>query len=88
MPLDFTEQQRRQLSTRLMAQAPRDLSPAQVAAVRKDLDRRVKGLPPDVFMALDALRLLAEQGNTVARDLFMDESDRLGLTQRSYSFRK
>lgn len=88
MPLEFTDQQRKQLATRLMLQHPRDLSPAQVAAVRKDLDSRIKGLEPGTFMALDALRLLAEQGNTVAADLFMDESDRLGLTQRTYSFRK
>lgn len=77
----LTEAQRRALSTRLMLQAPRDVSPKLMMRIRMDLDSRVRGLPPGAFMALDGLRLLAEQGNIVARDLFDNESRRLGLTR-------
>ena len=88
MPLELTPLQAAQLSTRLMLQAPRDLTPSQIAAVRRDLDRVVRGLPADVFMALDAMRLLAEQGNAVAADIFDYESRRLGLTRPLTSYRK
>lgn len=84
--LVLTEQQRRMLSTRLMLQAPTTLSPRQLAAVRRDLDSRVAGLPPGAFMALDALRLLADQGNVVAADLFDSESRKLGLTRPFHTF--
>lgn len=78
----LTEAQRRALSTRLMLQNPRpDMTAKQMAAIRADLDSRVRGLPTGAFMALDSLRLLAEQGNIVARDLFDSESERLGLTR-------
>lgn len=86
--LVLTEQQRRQLSTRLMLQAPRDLTPRQITNIARDLDRRVKGLPPGAFMALDALRLLADAGNLVADTLFDMESERLGLTRPLTSYRK
>jgi hypothetical protein len=85
--MTFTPEQRRQLATRLMLQAPRDLSPRQIKAVADDLDRRVRGLPPGAFMALDALRLLADAGNVVAEDLFIHESQRLGLTSTFFSQR-
>jgi hypothetical protein len=88
MPLELTEAQRRALSTRLMAKAPADLSPRQIAAVRHDFDRKVRGLPGDVVMALDSLRMLAEQGNIVAADLFDSESAKLGLTRPTTSYRK
>lgn len=87
MPLDFNEGQRRVLSNKLMLQAPKDLAPSQLARIRRDLDHVVNGLPGDVFMSLDALRLLAEQGNDVAARLFFHECQRLGLTTRTYSFR-
>lgn len=85
--LQLTETQRRQLSTRLMLQAPRDLTPRQVKAVADDLDRRISGLPPGAFMALDALRLLADAGNAVAADLFDHQSRALGLTRPLTSYR-
>lgn len=83
--LQLTEKQRRQLSTRLMLQLPKDLTPKQIAEVARDLDSRVKGLPPGAFMALDALRLLADGGNKIAEHLFNVESRRLGLTETFYS---
>jgi len=83
--LQLTEQQRRQLSTRLMLQMPKDLTPRQIANIARDLDRRIKGLPPGAFMALDALRLLADGGNEVAAYLFEIESEKLGLTRPSFS---
>lgn len=85
MPFELTERQAAMMSTRLMLQAPPNLTPRQLANVRRDLDRRVRGLPGDVFMALDALRLLADQGNTIAADLFDMECRRLGLTSASFS---
>jgi hypothetical protein len=69
-----------------MLQAPVGLTPRQIANVARDLDRRVLGLPPGAFMALDALRLLADGGNQMAQALLLDESEALGLTVpfRSY----
>jgi len=86
--LTLTDVQRRMLSTRLMIQAPRDLSARQIKAIADDLDRRVTGLPPGAFMALDALRLLADGGNKVADYLFDQESERLGLTRPFASYRR
>jgi hypothetical protein len=88
MPMDFTERQRIQLSNEIMVQAPKNLSPSQLAVVRRDMDRRVKGLPGDVFMALDALRMHADQGNRVAREVFENECEKLGLTTTFFSFSK
>lgn len=85
MPLELNEGQRRVLSNKLMLQAPAGIPPSRLAAVRRDLDRRVMGLPGDVFMALDALRLLADQGSAIAADLFDSECKRLGLTRPHFS---
>jgi hypothetical protein len=85
--LTLTEQQRRQLSTRLMLQMPKDLTPRQIANIARDLDSRIAGLPPGAFMALDALRLLADGGNQVAAYLFDQQSEKLGLTRPSFSRR-
>lgn len=69
------------LATRLMLQAPEGLTPKQIKNVADDLDRRIRGLPPGAFMALDSLRLLADQGNSFATYLLEYESKRLGLTE-------
>ena len=81
-------QQRRMLATRIMLQAPKGLTPKQIANVARDLDSRIQGLPPGAFMALDALRLLAEQGNGFAEDLLEIESRDLGLTRPFASYLK
>lgn len=78
--LVLTEQQRQLLSNRLMLQAPAGLTARQIRNVANDLDRRIKGLPPGAFMALDALRLLADGGNDLAAYLLEFETERLGLT--------
>lgn len=83
--LVLTDLQARQLSTRLMLQMPRNLTPRQIANIARDLDRRVRGLPPGAFMALDSLRLLAEGGNQLAADMFDMESEKLGLTRPTFS---
>jgi hypothetical protein len=88
VPLELTEAQRRFFASRLMLQLPAGVPPRELASVRRDMDRVVKGLPGDVFMALDALRLLADQGNAIAADLFDVESRRLGLTRPLTSYRK
>jgi hypothetical protein len=78
--LVLTEAQRQAFSSRLMLQAPRGLTPKQIKNVAEDLDRRVRGLPPGAFMALDALRLLADGGNDFAAYMLELETERLGLT--------
>lgn len=84
--LVLSEKHRRLLSTRLMLQAPTNLTPKQIKNIATDLDRRIRGLPPGAFMALDALRLLADQGNLVADTLFDMESEKLGLTRPFRTF--
>jgi hypothetical protein len=84
--LELTPRQAWQLSTRLMLQAPPDLTPRQIKHVADDLDRRIRGLPPGAFMALDALRLLADGGNELAAAMFSDECRKLGLTTPLRSF--
>lgn len=82
------EHVRRAFSSRLMLQAPAGLSPEQIAKVARDLDGRVDGLEQGAFMALDALRLLADQGNQIAADLFDAASIDLGLTRPFSSYRR
>lgn len=86
--LVLTDRQARQLSNRLMLQRPdyAGLTPKQIKHVAADLDRRIRGLPAGAFMALDALRLLADGGNEVAEVVFEMETERLGLTTPSRSF--
>lgn len=83
MPFELTEAQARAFSTRLMLQRPElfGISEREQKRIAAELDRRVKGLPPGAFMALDALRLLADQGNVTAAFLFDHESEKLGLTR-------
>lgn len=88
MPLELSDQHRRQLSTKLMLQLPAGASLAEIVRVRRDMDRVVNGLPGDVFMALDALRLLADQGSPIAKWLFDSECEKLGLTRPMFSFRR
>lgn len=82
------EHARKAFSSRLMLQAPAGLTPAQVESIRRDLDTRVDGLEQGAFMALDALRLLADQGNEVAKDLFDAASADLGLTRPFHSYHR
>lgn len=88
MPLELPEHARRAFSTRLMVQAPEGLTTKQLANVRRDLDRTVEGMPGDVFMALDALRYLADAGNEVAKALFDSECAKLGLTRPFTTYRR
>lgn len=84
MSLTLTPHQRAHLANRIMLQSPVDVSPAEIAAHQRGLDRSLNGIPGDILFALDALRLLADQGNVVARDLFQMEIERMGLTQVRY----
>lgn len=87
MPLELSESQRRLMATRLMVQAPPGLTPKQLARWRGDLERRVNGIPSDVLFTLESIRFLAEQGNEVAKALYQDECEKLGLSGRTYSVR-
>jgi hypothetical protein len=84
VPLTLTPHQRLHLQNRIMLQSPKEASPAEIAAHQRGLERSLNGIPGDVLFALDALRLLADQGNVVARDLFQMEIERMGLTQVRY----
>lgn len=84
MSLTLTPHQRLHLANRIMLQGPGDASPGEIAAHQRGLSRMLNGIPGDVLFALDALRLLADQGNVVARDLFQSEIERMGLTQVRY----
>lgn len=79
MPLHFTEEERRALSRRLLVQPP----PSEDAVrAHQEIQRqlgRIEGLPIDVLETLEAIRLLAEQGNKVAEELYMSERERLGI---------
>jgi hypothetical protein len=72
MPLEFTEEQRRALSSRLMLQPPG----TEMARLERS---RIEGIPADVLATLEAIKLLADQGNRVAQDLYMAERRRLGI---------
>lgn len=72
MAFTLTEEERRALSTRLMVQPPG--SPQSW-----DERKRINGLPMDVLLLLESLRLLADQGNKVAAFLYEKERQRFGL---------
>lgn len=84
MPLKLTEHARLHIASRLMLQAPTTATPAQLAEFRRFLDQKFNGIPGDVLITLDAIRLLADQGNLVARDLFDSEVERLGMTRATF----
>lgn len=88
MPLEFSPHERWLLSTRIMVQAPQGMTTEQIRSTQAFVGRAVKGLPPDVFMMLDALRLLADQGNDIAKALFDRECAALGLTRPFASYAK
>lgn len=79
MPFHFTPAQRAALSTRLIVQPPTTQAQVERHADIARQRRRIEGLPIDVLEALEALRLLAEQGNKVAEMLYMDEREKLGI---------
>jgi len=82
--LQLTPHQRAHLSTRLMLKGPANATPAEIAAHRRTIDGFLNGLPGDVLFALDALRLLADQGNEVAAYMLDRETQRLGLTRPTH----
>lgn len=79
MPFHFTPEQQRALSTRLIVQPPPTMSAIEA---HQDLARQrktIEGLPIDVLETLEAIRLLAEQGNQVAKELYEVEREKLGI---------
>lgn len=46
---------------------------------RLDFDRRIAGLDGEMLFALEAMRMLADQGNRFAAVLYEREAKRLGL---------
>ena len=78
MPLELTPAQRKALSTRLMVQAP-NLPPAELARVQRSLERRIEGIKAGDLLVVESLRLLAEQGNRIAADLYREALDHFGI---------
>jgi hypothetical protein len=46
------------------------MTPVQLARMRAELDRKIGGIAAGDLVRLEALHLLAEQGNVVAQDLY------------------
>ena len=84
MPLHFTPEQRRALSNRLIVQPPPSLDAVAQHRLIADQRRRIEGLPIDVLETLEAIRLLAEQGNRVAKELYEEERERLGIDRPAF----
>lgn len=86
--LRLTPHQLAHLRTRLMVQPPGpDNMPESMEAIT-ERSRRITGIPPDVLLTLEAIHLLAEQGNIAARWLYEQERIRLGIDRPSYHYRR
>lgn len=81
MPLELTEAQRLAMSNRLMVQAP-TLEPAALARVQRQMLKRIQGIPAGDLLALEAMRVLAEQGNKVAAFAYQRGLIQLGIDPR------
>ena len=46
---------------------------------QRDFDKRISGLPGDVLLTLESIRLLADQGNRIAEWLYVRECKKLGI---------
>lgn len=79
MPMTFSEAERKALSKRLLVQPPPSLDAVRQHRLIHDQLKRIEGLPIDVLETLEAIRLLAEQGNEVAKDLYDTEREKLGI---------
>lgn len=81
MPLRLTRHQIAHLATRLQVQPPPPgvtLDPNPTGRVRG------WGVPRDVLLTLESLRVLAEQGNTVAEAFYLRECERFGIEPRRH----
>lgn len=79
MPMTFSEEERKALSTRLLVQPPPSLDAVRQHQLMADQIKRIEGLPIDVLETLEAIRMLAESGNRVAKELYEVERERLGI---------
>lgn len=79
--MTLSPEHRKLIETRLMVQTPSS-DPTILRATK----RKIEGLGQDQLMALEALDLLAEQGNEVAKFLLVQERKNLGIDRRHYSF--
>jgi len=78
-PFRLTEAQRQALSTTMMLQKPPDEGYANEFAAFMRRRKTIEGIPIDVLFTLEAIRMLAEQGNEVAKNLYWAERVRLGI---------
>jgi hypothetical protein len=79
MPFHFTPEQREALSKRLLVQPPPSMEAvAAHAYIAKQL-RTIENIPIDVLECLEALRLLADDGNIAAQEIYMAEREKFGI---------
>lgn len=79
MPLHFTEAERQALSKRLLVQPPANRAQVEAHQAAQSRLKTIEGLPIDVLETLEAIRILAEQGNLVAQALYETERIKLGI---------
>lgn len=78
MPFTLTEAQRKAIQRRMALQQRLIVQPPRDGRMLPDI-KRIQGLPLDVLLTLESMRLLAEAGNVVAADLYASERVRLGI---------
>lgn len=86
--LRLTPHQLAHLQTRIMVQPPKDGEPPESIDAITERSRRVTGIPADVLFTLEAIHLLAEQGNAAAKALYEQERLRLGIDRPAYHYRR
>lgn len=84
MPFHFTPEQRAALSTRFIVQPPPSMDAVAAHAYLAKQRRTIEGIPIDVLECLEAIRLLAEQGNIAAEHLYLAECEKLGIERPRY----
>jgi hypothetical protein len=85
--LRLTRHQLEHLRTRLQVQPPGPDTNNGIAEMM-ERGKRLQGIPGDVLFTLEAIRLLAEQGNAVAAELYQSERIKLGIDRPSFHFGK
>ena len=79
MPFHFTTEQQQALSKRLLVQPPPSATAVEAHAFIAQQLRTIENIPIDVLECLEALRLLADDGNIAAQELYMAEREKFGI---------
>lgn len=81
-PLVLTPEMRARMAHRIHVAAP--TGPGD----RIDLEKRIAGFPADVLITLEGLAMMAENGNRLAATVLIEERRRLGIDERTTTYRK